>query len=481
MTPSSRLTTNTVRRPDAATAVVLVITLLVAVSWLPGLFGPLGDNHEGRIYGMVSLQVSNLWDLGWSASQWGTSRAPFAAAYSHHPPGFSLWYVPAWRLPGDPTIWIRVLPYALGLSFLPASFLVLRRLRLAPMAAAIAVGLVAATPLYWVYGRIWPALGLVALLTLAVVDLREREQVTAGRLTLACGLAAFVVLTNFFAMAAAALLGLWLLARRRLDRVTVTVGATMVLSGVVSLGWVMLAPDTVEFANQVVVRTTGGGFTGAAFLTRMVRWARELLPVWTWMAVIGVGVALADRRSRAVMLGAGLLGVGWIVGFPNGSYVHDYWIASVVPALVIGLAVLADRLLEYSRIAVTWTGVALVAAAAVALGLSDVGSTYISGPQDAGRLVQAVGRPSQSRGWVTRGIAGPTWLGYAWDAPVDILRRVDDVDDVPAGDLVLVDLGHPPPWLRPDMLVQGAVVDRIRDYAVVRGDALRAAIETTAG
>ncbi len=264
-----------------------VITLVVAVTWLPSLFAPLGDNHEGRIYGLVSLQVSNLWDLGWSASSWGTSMAPFGTAYSHHPPAFSLWYVPAWRLPGDSTVWIRVVPYLLGLSFLPASAAVLARRGLRWGSAAVAVGLVAATPLYWVYGRIWPALGLVALLTWVVADLRERDHVSGARLAGVCALAAFTIAANWFSLAAAALLGLWLLAGRGLDRVTVVVGTTMAVAAAATFAWVVAAPDAVGVLDQFALRTSGGRVHG-----------RRVRPPHRPLAVGAAALVVGRRRPR---------------------------------------------------------------------------------------------------------------------------------------------------------------------------------------
>lgn len=470
-------TTGADRGLGAARALVLAVTAVVAVTWLPGLLGPLGDNHEGRIYGMVALQVSNLWELGWSASQWGTSRVPFAEAYSHHPPGFSLWYVPAWLLPGDATTWIRVLPYALGLAFLPASFALLHRLRVRPMAAAIAVGLVAATPLYWVYGRIWPALGLVALLAWAVVVLRDRRQhVSRARLAGLCVLAAFAVLANWFALAAGGLLGLWLLAERGVDRVTAAIGASMAAAAVAAVGWVVLAPDTVDAGQQLVVRTAGGSFTTVAFIERIGRWVGELLVWWPLVAVLGLAIALADRRTRAVSVGATVLGVGWVVGLPNGAWVHDYWIGSLLLPIVIGLAVLLDRLLARRAARTASLGVLAVLAAAAALVLGDAPDEYRDDAQ-AGELVTAVTPPDQDRGWVAQFIAEPTWLGYAWELPVTILRDRTDVLQVPDGDVVLVNLDRPPRWLQTPAALRADAVATEGDYVLVTGADLRAALE----
>lgn len=479
------MTTTTVvpARGDLATdtgdrwawVVVWVLTAAVAVSWLPGLLGPLGDNHEGRIYGAVALQVSNLWELGWSASQWGTTRDPFAAAYSHHPPGFSLWYVPAWLLPGDLTTWVRVLPYLLGLSFLPASVAVLGRLGVRPLAAAAAVGLVAATPLYWVYGRIWPALGLVALLAWAVVDLRQRDVVPTRRLVAVCALAAVAVLANWFVMAAAALLGVWLLAGRGRDRVTVAVGATMAVAAVAAVGWVVAAPDTIEAGRQVAVRTTGGGFTAGEFVDRILRWTGELLPVWSVVALAGVVVALVDRRTRVVAAGASVLGVAWVVALPNGAYVHDYWIASLLVPMVVALAVLVDRLMVVRPVVVGAVAVALAGGALAVLLAGDVPEERIAAPAAAGALAASVPPPDQPTGWVTRFVAGPVWLGYAWDMPVEILRDRDDLGAVAGDDLVLVNLDRLPPWVASAEALVADAVARERGYVLVTGDTLAGA------
>lgn len=452
-----------------------VVTLLVGLTWLPSLFGPLGDNHEGRIYGLVALQVSNLWELGWSASAWGTSMAPFGEAYSHHPPAFSLWYVPAWQLPGDSTVWVRVVPYLLGLAFLPVSAIVLVRQGLRWGSVAVAVGLVAATPLYWVYGRIWPALGLVALLAWAVVDLRERRHVSGTRLVVVCALAAFAVAANWFALAAAALLGLWLLAGRGLDRVTVTVGTTMTLAALATFAWVIASPDAVAVLDQFERRTSGGTFTSGEFVARMGRWASELLPWWSLAAVPGALWALVDRRTRALAAGGLVLGLGWIVGFSDGAWVHDYWIVSLAVALLVGLAVLAeavtDVVLSGRDGVVAGAALAVVAPPLVLLLTGPVPEEYVVDPQQAGVLVMTTPAPAQPAAWVARGIAEPTWVGHAWDLPVEVVATARDAAAVPEDELVLVDLDRVP-WVQdPGLLTEQAVAAE-GDYVLVTGATL---------
>jgi hypothetical protein len=281
-------------------------------------------------------------------------------------------------------------------------------------------------------------------------------------------------------MALAAVLGLWLLAsRRRIERVVVAVGASMAAGAIGSLAFTFGVAGVTELSNQTELRTVGGGFTVREFVASQWHWFRDLLPPWYLVLLpVGVVAGLIDRRTRFYTLVAGVYATGWVVGLPNGSYVHDYWPYPVLIVGVVGMAALLDAVWSRLPRRVGIVGGALVGLALVAAFVGMVrGSTaekYFTRPHDAGRLLSEHGpAPGQQQGWqVSFQVA--RFLSYYWDIP-PVEASPGNVSQARPGDLVFMRLDRIPEWLSPS--VGTHAVAREGRYVLVRMADVRAAVK----
>ncbi len=502
-------------------ALVVLITLGVLVTWAPSLTAALGDNHEGRILARHALNVSNALADGLAASGWLSDWSPYVGgdgdqtSYAHHPPLLNLGYYLAGRLaPGALDTAIRTFAALIGVAILPVGAAILRRLGLRWAATLVATVAVAVTPLFWVYGRLHGSVTLLLLMVLAVVRLVEPRRIGRGELAAAALACVVAIVAGYLGMATAALLGLWLLRRRGLDAVTWTVGVAMVVGAAISLGYVVGSTGAGRVGEQIQMRTGGGDFTAAQFVARIGEWATSLLPWWWRWVVLPLGLVggLAHRATRPLTIIGVVVTVGYVVGLPNGSFIHDYWIFPVLLPVWFGLGGLvtlaAERWAERRddhpadgdavpadddgvhrsggparRLGGALLPEHVVAAVAVAVllglgawhGLSThLPSRYLIGPEAAGELVREVPpADGQDAAWRTAGFAAPRWQSYYWDLPPELVTR-GTADELPPDDLVLVRLDGRPGWLGDgDELRELAVAHR-GDYALLTGGTVAA-------
>ena len=476
-------------------SLLLALTVAVLLSWTPSLPAALGDNHEGRILGRHALHVTNAQQEGLAASGWLSDWSPYVGgngeqtSYAHHPPLMNFGYlVSAELLPFVRTeTALRWFAYVGGVASLPVGAAILRRrgLRWLPTLASTAA--IAVTPLFWAYGRLNASVTLLLAMTLMIVRVREDRRIGLGELALACLVSFVAVLAGYLGLATAALLGLWLLAGRRLDRVTVSIGVAMAAGAAITAGYVLGGSGQEELSAQLELRATGGGFTATEFADRIARWARELLPLWwRWLLAPAALVAgLLDRRVRPLVAILTLVAVAYVVGLPNGSFVHDYWIYPVLLPVWFGGAALLQGLEE--RVA-WWRPAATAVAAAVVLvvgvtGLvrAEVPQEYFTQPEAAGNLVRDVGpADGQAIAWRTSGIATPRWLSWYWQLPSEEVTA-ETLPRVGPQELVLVRLDRVPEWLGPPETLGSAAVERRDGYALFTGAALQQAAAATDG
>lgn len=488
--------------PAIGWALVGLLTLGLLMTWAPSLSSGLGDNHEGRILARHALNIANAERDGLAASGWLSDWSPYVGdggeqtSYAHHPPLLNLgYYAAAQVLPVPRDTAIRLVAYLLGAAMLPIGAAVLRRLGMGWAATLVATALIAVTPLFWVYGRLHANVTLALALVLMVVRLQERRRIGGGELALAAVVAVVAVVAGYLGMAIAAVSGLWLLARRGVDRVTVVMGIAMAAAAAVSLGYVVGVTGAGRVGEQLQLRTSTGEVGVAAFVERIGTWLTSLLPVWwRWLVLPAAMLAgLADRRTRALTALLALVAVGYVVGLPNGAFVHDYWVFPLLLPVWLGAAALVDALTagaarrwprptghpgperEPVPVVATALGAGLLVVV-LALGAwsglrADIPSRYLTGPERAGTLVRSVGpAPGQEVAWRGPGLATPRWLSYYWQLPPGEL----DPDQLAELDPTLRVL------VRTDRLDTLAptlpeVLARDGDYAVVTVGQLRAA------
>jgi hypothetical protein len=478
-------------------ALLALLTITVLVTWAPSLGAGLGDNHEGRILGRHALHVQNAQADGLAASGWLSDWSPYVGrpegdqtSYSHHPPLLNLgYYLTAQVLPVRVDTAMRVFAYLLGVAALPVGAGILRRLGFAWVPVLVATTAVAVTPLFWAYGRLSGNVTLLLAMTLAVVRVAEPRSIPARELAVASTVPLAAVIAGYLGLATAALLGLWLLARRGLDRVTLSVGIAMAVGAAITLAYVVGNTGGSEIGAQLEMRTQGGDFTAGEFLARIATWSRELLPVWwRWLLLPAALVAgLVDRRTRPLTAITATVAAAYVLGLPNGSFIHDYWIFPVLLPVWFGIAVLVswlllgrpdagrtERMITPSRTALGLAVGVLIAGVGAAGALAaDVPSRYVLAPQAAGDLARATEpAPGQQRAWRTAGMAAPRWLSLYWDLPPALVGRAE-VIEVPDADLVLVRLDTLPGWLGDRAQVRDAATRLEGDYAVLTGRALK--------
>ncbi len=511
--------------PRIGWSLVTLLTVAVLLSWTPSLTAGLGDNHEGRILSRHALHVRNAQADGLAASGWLSDWSPYVGrpegdqtTYSHHPPLLNLgYYLTAQTLPVPRDTAMRVFAYLLGAAALPVGAAILRRLRFGWVPVLVATTTVAATPLFWVYGRLHGNVTLLLLMVLAVVRVAEPRRIGRAELAAASAASLAAVVAGYLGLATAALLGLWLLAKRRLDLVTLAVGAAMTVGAAITLAYVVGNTGSEAIGAQLEMRTQGGDFTAREFVARIGGWATALLPVWWRWVVLPVAVVagLWDRRTRALTAVTGLVAVAYVVGLPNGSYIHDYWIFPVLLPVWLGAAAAVSRLTEVRafrstrdadgvdgadadstrsgggvddaggaaataggglRGAVAGAAVGAVVLAAGAGGalVGNVPSRYLVVAEAAGNLARDTQPPAgQTVAWRTAGIAAPRWLSYYWDLPPALVTR-EDAADVPDEEYVFVRLDTAPGWLGDARALRDAALRVEGDYAVVTGATLRA-------
>jgi hypothetical protein len=453
--------------------------LVVLATWLPDLASPLGNSHEGRILGRLGLHLANFWEDGAGSSRLASDLRPYAPEYyAHHPPLVNAVQVGISGIFGQGESQLRVFGYFSGFASIISMAALMRALRIRWGALLIALGVMAATNFFWVYGRLGAGYWLIVALAALSVRLRNTEDPPTWLMaaTVVAGFA--TAMLSWPGVIAAALLGLWLLKGRGFDRPTVYVGLAMVLGVILDFAWILYATEPTELAEHTANRTTGLGFTIGEFFVRQWRWLTELLPSWYLvLAIPALGFALLDRRTR---FPAGLLlaiTVGWTFGIPDGAYVHDFWNLMLLAPVSLGVAVLFDRLFER-----TSTGIRLVLGLAIAALLlagfagivrGPVGQVYFDDPQVAGELLEETRpAPDQQVIWVTDGIPTPRWASWYWGLPPRTLTAEELAAQPDSRDLVLVRLDRLPDWI-PATVEQSAVVVE-GSYALVRFSELAA-------
>lgn len=463
------------------------LTALMAAAWAPLINVPFGDNHLGRIIGRYALHLRNLQEQGLVGSNFSADWAPYSSGpYAHHPPLLNLLTALFGSAPGDSEYEVWLPAYLLALLVIPAAAALLRGFRIGWAATLLAVLATVATTFFWIYSPLMFDLGPILALSAAVVHLRERPDPPRWMVYLACAAALLATLVSWPGIAFAGALGLWLLVRRRFDRVTVAVGAAMVAGVALSLTFIVGVSGMADLSNQAEFRTAGGSYTVKQFIRRQLRYLDRLLPLWYLILLpIGVVAGLLIRRTRFYMAVAAAFAAGWVIVLNNGAYIHSYWSYPVLILGLVGIGLLLDWVIERLP---GGPAVRLTGSAAVGVLLLVYFATLVFGPAsqknlaepiDAGRLVaEHPPAPGQRAAWVTGGgLTTPRWLAYYWQLSPKGLTDPEALHgaDARPEDLVLMDLRRRPAWL-PSSIGEQAVA-REGHYALFRVADLRAAAQ----
>ena len=471
--------------------VAALIALVVLAVWSPDLDLPLGDSDDGRILARFGLQARNFWEHGAAGSGYGALIEPYiraeygvgpgetpsraAVTYAHHPPLQTFVSIVSVGLLGDTPAGLRVVGFLMGAAtvLFMAALLRIRGIGWGPI--LLAVGAMTVTGFFFVYGRIGVGFSLIVASAAAVAYLRAvpdppRPVVVAGAV-----LAGLTALQSWIAMAAIALLILWLLSAKGWAPVTRWMALGALAGVMITAAWLLNSTELGELGNRVAFRvdTTRGTF--GEFLARQWRFASRFTPVWfRLLAPFALLAGLVDRRTRipvAITLG---VAAAWTFGLRQGAWIHLLWNFPWVAPVTIGLAALLEAGRRVVRDRVSWLvgglGVVVLVVTLYGVITGPVHEDYLTAPADAGRIMEQLSSaPRSGRMWVTPGITTPRWVSYYLSAPVWTLE-VDLLDALEPGDLVLVRTDRIPDYI-PDGALDRALSAEGR-YRLIRGEAL---------
>ena len=485
------------RRPDGGSRVAVigggVLVAILAVGWWDLLFLPLGASHDGRINARFGLHVRNFLEHGLSGSDYLASMAPFSdQPYVHHPPLLNLLHALVASVLGQGEWQLRLIGYLAGLATVAGLIWLARRLGLRGGPAVLAMALVAGTPMFWIYARLGLGVSLmVILLGLWVRHLRasgveaapslgsDSPSATAPSVVVLAVVAGAVAFSSWTGALLVAVLAGWghvYPGSRRAARWVAGTGAAVVL---VTLVWALAVGDGSELMAHAAERRRWPAW---AALVENYRWFYEtLFPGWfRWLILPAVAAAVVDRRTRMASA-AVLIALGtWTLANPDAAFLHDYWTYPVLVPVLLGLAVILDRLgtgMPGVGNPIGWRWARAPAVAGLLLlavlgfrGLGAYRHAYFDAPSDAGGLIRAVGpAPGQEVAWVAEGVDPlPRWVSYYWDIPVTELngRGLDAVGDE---ELVLARVDRLPSW----MVTHPDTVAGEGRYGLVIGSTLR--------
>ena len=456
--------------------VCVLMAITVLAFWAPDMNLPLGDGDEGRILARFGLQARNFWEMGPAESEFGARIDPYirsefavepggeppaaAVTYAHHPPLQIFGSIAAVGLLGDRPAALRTFGFGMGMVALLGMAALLRNLGLGWGAALLAVGAMAVTGFFFVYGRMGAGFSLIAASAAAVAYLRERDDpprwMTAGTGVLA----ALTAMQSWIAMAAMGLLVLWLFARRRWSPATWWAAAGAAAGVAVTAGWILAATPVSELGEVVAGRTDTARFALGEFLARQWDFAGRLTPVWFRAAApFALLAGVADRRTRIPVLITLGVAAGWTFGLQQGAWVHLLWNFPWVAPITIGLGAGLDRLRRWVPGRVSGAA-ALLAGAALAVALygtfaGPARSQFLTEPAAAGEVLLGVSpTPPPGKVWAAPGVSTARWASYYLDAPVWPLSE-EWLPLAEPGDLVIVRADRAPGFI-PDRALQSA-------------------------
>ncbi len=436
------------------------MAIFLGTSW-GTISGPFGDSHDGRNAGVWASGARSIRDHGTIESRLGAWSAD-RGVYANHPP---LLYVQTavadfvgrdWNVATRAPAWLG----SVVALFLLAQLLRERGLR--PSAVGGAVVLVAASPMFLVYGTMLdtPVTSLPFALGLLLLWERTRDGIVGPPSGL-FALAALAVLAGWQSLLVAAGVGVWAMVRVILRRgpkqLNLTVVSGVVCGVVVLALWQLWAYgwSLQPVLDQFQVRTGQTAAASSSFGDLLARQYRDVshmfgLPLLV-LGVAGLVLAVADRRTRALAAIGTIVTISYVVVFRNGALAHDYWDYWLLWPLAVGLGVGLDRLARAlpprrGKEVGFAAGTALIAlVATVGLLLNPpTARRFLDRGLPAGRLAdEARLGPAQETAWYAGVVVDPaSWLSLATSRPA-VLVPDDFLRDLAAArpsDQVLV--GH---------------------------------------
>ena len=386
---------------------------------------------------------------------------------------------------GDNLVALRLAGFVMGAAtvLFMAALLRGRGLEWGPI--LLALGAMAATGFFYIYGRLGVGFSLVVAATAVVAHLRDAPSPSRKLLAAGAAVVALAAMQSWIAMGAVGLLVLWLwtVAGARSPALRWVAAGALAGAAVVAV-WLLSGAGPADLSDQVANRTdtSVGGF--GEFLSRQWRLAGDFTPVWLrWLVAPALVAGLADRRTRMATAVTLAVAAAWTFGLRQGAWIHRLWNFPWLAPVTIGLAALGDAACRLVRgrlaLAAGALAAAVIAVTAFRVVTGPVRDAYLTDPAVAGSVVEAAGPDlSPDRFWVAGGITTPRWGSYYLNVPVWTLTQPRFPDLAPA-DLVLIRNDRPPVFLA-DRIPAGPVPGEIAEgrYRLIPA---RALIETEPG
>lgn len=424
------------RTPWRGWIAVVVVFAAIGVGFLiyaaPQLGAPFGESHDGLNGAVWANGSRQLRDVGPIDSAFG-GRRPDGTSYAHHPPAIYPATALAEIIGGERPWSTRAPAWLATLLSIPLLWVILRRLRIAPLPALVGTAAAATTPMLFVYGGMLDTpivafpLGLaVFLVWIRAWDGDSIDPKLVGLLALIACLTAWEAV---FAVGLAALSLGWRARRNRRQwavPLAFSVGGGMGV--LVTAVWSIWATgSTTTLVDQFVGRSgSEGGATWVGTVSHQGTWLLQLLGI-AFLGLVLCALSPIWERGvrRAAAVGSLVVVFGYAVLLHNGAYVHQYWNYWVILPVAIGAGVGADAVMKAVRArgnsAAAWVTV-------LALGLIVVASARLSPSPDRtmmsdgdvpARLLRSVPLPAdQDTIHYIGGIYTPEpWLTYLTGLP----------------------------------------------------------------
>jgi hypothetical protein len=441
--------------------------VLIAVSSVPVLRAPFGDNRDGvnaGVWGLASRELRESWSVS-RLGAYAPHRVP--TTYVHHPPLVVPEVALIEAVAGERPWATRLAPLLATMAAAALLAIVLVEAGLTPPIAVAATALGFGCPLVRTYGAMvdTPIVGLP--LGIATLLLWQRSR--AGRpppVWLWTVVVSISCLSSWLGWLLGGLVGVALLAERRWrDAAGVATGATA--GAVAYAGWILYgAGGKADVLDIFLERTGDPATTGGGFFSSVGRFLASAFPPWALVLVVPLTVlALLDRRLRGLVVVAGVTSIVWETAFPDRAATQEFWLWwSVIPLTIAFAAGLDAALSRFSpgRAGRRFFLPVLCAVAGAGLFLPSPGWTTWRAGVGAGELVETASYPAdQVSAWIlTPDVKDLAWVGYATRRDMASLST----SDVPAlaerrpDDLVLTPTARPgsrpglptPRCLRPD-------------------------------
>ncbi len=435
----------------------LLLVALLALAFLiqvtPRLGAPFGASHDGFNGSLWSVGSRELRTRGAVPSKLGADLDLDLGrrGYAHHPP---LIYAAV----ATSELFVGERPEATRLPVVVASvflvfivFFLLCELGLAPLAAALGVGLAFSSPMFFVYGALPDTaifgLAFAALLLLLWQRYLSGKTVSSALIGTAAAASALASWQGVLvAVLVSALAARRLTRHRELAPLAVILGT--VLAVVAVFAWIWWVYGSFDELRAVSEHRSGGSVAFTTSLTTQGEHLQALFPVIWVLAPLACVAAIAAKATRTVGLLAVSVVVGYALVFRQGAFIHDYWNYWTLLPLAIGLGALlqwvSGRLPE--RPALILVPLISVAVLAGGLGLTARAPARLAivGGRPLGEMLAGSARrwpPSQRFAFYQEGQPFFPNLAYYARRPPRVVRRNQVSELCTQPDFLVLDAG----------------------------------------